>query len=178
MFKKIQHWIFEDDSELGRPKLSGIQKSNALAVPMITLFLIDQFLTMDSTPDCFNVHEIVNWCFQNILKHLQRDKTVILENVSADGKEMPGSAGRLMNPGHAIEGGWILISIANRLGKEFDWIKSIALENFIVQPFNRGWDNEFGGIFYFLDADNYSPTQLEWNMKLWYIFKFYILKGI
>jgi mannose/cellobiose epimerase-like protein (N-acyl-D-glucosamine 2-epimerase family) len=71
-----------------------------------------------------------------------------------------------------------LISIANRLGKEFDWTKSRALENFIVQPFNRGWDNEFGAIFYFLDADNYSPTQLEWNMKLWYIFKFYILKGI
>ena len=169
MFKKIQYWIFEDNTEIGRPKLTGLQKTSTLAVPMITLFLIDQFLTMESTPDCFNVHELVNWCFKSILKHLQREKSVILENVTDDGKELEGSAGRLMNPGHAIEGGWILISIANRLGKDFDWIKPIALENFILQPFNAGWDNEFGGIFYFLDADNYSPIQLEWNMKLWYV---------
>jgi N-acylglucosamine 2-epimerase len=33
----------------------------------------------------------------------------------------------------------------------------------------RGWDDEHGGLFYFLDAEGYSPTQLEWFMKLWWV---------
>jgi mannose/cellobiose epimerase-like protein (N-acyl-D-glucosamine 2-epimerase family) len=61
---------------------------------------------------------LFNACGFYIHKDIERDKTVILENISADGKEMSGSAGRLINPGHAIEGGWILISIENRLGKK------------------------------------------------------------
>jgi N-acylglucosamine 2-epimerase len=35
--------------------------------------------------------------------------------------------------------------------------------------FERGWDAEYGGIYYFLDAQGYSPTPLEWFMKLWWV---------
>ena len=31
-----------------------------------------------------------------------------------------------------------------------------------------GWDPEHGGLFYFLDADGFSPLQLEWSCKLWW----------
>lgn len=59
--------------------------------------------------------------------------------------------------------------------------------------FEAGWDKEHGGLYYFLDAEGFSPTQLEarpalvgwpaaaavcvahspcrvrqWNMKLWW----------
>lgn len=34
--------------------------------------------------------------------------------------------------------------------------------------FERGWDKEHGGIFYFLDASGHCPVPLEWNMKLWW----------
>jgi N-acylglucosamine 2-epimerase len=33
----------------------------------------------------------------------------------------------------------------------------------------RGWDEEFGGILFFEDADNSSLRQLEWDMKLWWV---------
>ena len=33
---------------------------------------------------------------------------------------------------------------------------------------DAGWDEEHGGLLYFLDADGFSPTQLEWSMKLWW----------
>ena len=40
----------------------------------------------------------------------------------------------------------------------------------IEWSFEKGWDNETGrgGLLYFLDVEGYSPTQLEWNMKLWW----------
>lgn len=31
-----------------------------------------------------------------------------------------------------------------------------------------GWDEKYDGLFYYLDADGLSPTQLEWDMKLWW----------
>ena len=34
--------------------------------------------------------------------------------------------------------------------------------------FDAGWDADKGGIYYFLDAEGYSPVQLEWSMKLWW----------
>jgi N-acylglucosamine 2-epimerase len=34
--------------------------------------------------------------------------------------------------------------------------------------FETGWDDDNGGLFYFLDAEGYAPTQLEWFMKLWW----------
>jgi len=38
----------------------------------------------------------------------------------------------------------------------------------VRNSFARGWDAEAGGIFYFLDAEGFSPTPLEWSMKLWW----------
>lgn len=42
------------------------------------------------------------------------------------------------------------------------------IESFITKPFNVGWDSQHGGLFYFLDVDQHSPVQLEWDMKLWW----------
>jgi N-acylglucosamine 2-epimerase len=47
-------------------------------------------------------------------------------------------------------------------------LKTLALDTFISASFQRGWDPEFGGLFYFMDVDGESPTQLEWDMKLWW----------
>ena len=32
----------------------------------------------------------------------------------------------------------------------------------------RGWDEQYGGLLYFVDADGKPPTRLEWDMKLWW----------
>ncbi|KAK3102532.1 hypothetical protein FSP39_012016 [Pinctada imbricata] len=69
-------------------------------------------------------------------------------------------------PGHAIEAGWFLLRQAKKTG-DVD-LKKTALEQFMLNPLNYGWDKEYGGIYYFLDADGLSPTQLEWDMKLWW----------
>lgn len=33
----------------------------------------------------------------------------------------------------------------------------------------RGWDKEFGGIYYFLDAKGVPQQKLEWDQKLWWV---------
>ena len=70
----------------------------------------------------------------------QRNDTAILETVSLSGKELSGSEGRLMNPGHAIEAGWFLLEHACETGNE-DLVKT-AIDKFIMLPFETGWGQE------------------------------------
>ena len=42
-----------------------------------------------------------------------------------------------------------------------------AIKTFIVSPLEFGWDQQHGGVLYFLDAEGFCPTALEWDMKLW-----------
>lgn len=48
-------------------------------------------------------------------------------------------------------------------------LQTIAIEQFIEEPYAYGLDREHGGLFYFLDVGGHSPTQLEWGMKLWWV---------
>ncbi|XP_037540488.1 N-acylglucosamine 2-epimerase [Nematolebias whitei] len=105
-------------------------------------------------------------CVREVEHHIQREGAAILENVSADGAELPGCSGRLQNPGHALEAGWFLLQLAAETGNTD--IQKTAVEKFVELPYDSGWDEEHGGLFYFLDVDGRCPTQLEWSMKLWW----------
>lgn len=165
MLTLITHWARIDDTQLGRSKLSGQEEANPIAVPMMLLHVIDEVCRDDDA-----LHETYSedeeWAVQQILMHLQRSGRVVLDKVSEDGREISGSEGRLINPGHAIEAGWFLLQHATR--KRNNQLARIAIDKFILQSFEIGWDDMYGGIIYILDANGYSPTQLEWNMKLWW----------
>ncbi|ESO84343.1 hypothetical protein LOTGIDRAFT_236307 [Lottia gigantea] len=163
MLDKIIYWTQEDDTELGRTVLPGTTPIQTLAVPMVVLSLGLLPLPEDRMT---KYREIEEKCVKDIMKHIQRNGKVILENVSPDGTELPGSIGRLMNPGHAIECGWFLLEYAKKSGNSE--LKQIALDKFIMGAFESGWDAKHQGLFYFLDVDGWSPTQLEWDMKLWW----------
>ncbi|XP_066285121.1 N-acylglucosamine 2-epimerase-like isoform X2 [Branchiostoma lanceolatum] len=165
MMDQLVHWMTVDDSGLGRPKWPGAPDTDNMAVPMMLMCMIDQLEMMDSTlTDKYA--GLAERCVEQLLLHIQRDGTVILEQVSPDGQELPGSLGRLQNPGHAIECSWFLLQYAVKHNRPD--LKKTAINNFLLQPFESGWDDKHGGLFYFLDVDGYSPTQLEWNMKLWW----------
>jgi N-acylglucosamine 2-epimerase len=34
---------------------------------------------------------------------------------------------------------------------------------------DHAWDDQYGGIYYFLDRQGYPPQQLEWDQKLWWV---------
>ncbi|KAL5014051.1 hypothetical protein ScPMuIL_008321, partial [Solemya velum] len=165
MMGKIVHWVYEDDTDLGKPKLVGKQHTSTMAVPMMLLCLIEQLETVDDSL-AKDYEHLTKTCIKEILTHIQRNGTVVLENVSPSGEELPGYDGRLMVPGHSIEAGWFLLRRIRKSGKS-DMTNTI-IESFITKPFNVGWDSQHGGLFYFLDVDQHSPVQLEWDMKLWW----------
>ncbi|XP_028669088.1 N-acylglucosamine 2-epimerase [Erpetoichthys calabaricus] len=162
---QIVHWTQVDPSGLGRPELPGAGPTNSMAVPMMLLCLVEQL--MEDRPEMAKKYnELGHWCIQQILQHVQRDGNAILETVSTDGQELPGCLGRHQNPGHALEAGWFLLQYATR--HQDEKLKKLAIEKFMLLPLASGWDQQHGGLFYFLDVDGHCPTQLEWNMKLWW----------
>ncbi|CAI9714839.1 N-acylglucosamine 2-epimerase-like isoform X1 [Octopus vulgaris] len=165
MMAKILYWTYEDSTDLGCSLLKSSGEVKTLAVPMMLLCLADQLITVNLDSDG-TYSKLSERCSLEILKHIQRQGFVVLENISLEGEELPGSVGRLMNPGHAIEAGWFLLRYAVQTSNNS--LKETALMSLIEQPFQTGWDKENGGLFYFLDANGLSPMQLEWNMKLWW----------
>ena len=96
----------------------------------------------------------------------QPDSGLILENVKPDGSFSDSFDGRLVNPGHGIEAMWFIMDLSVRLQKPELAEKAVEI---VLRTLEYGWDNEFGGIYYFLDIKGNPPQQLEWDQKLWWV---------
>lgn len=105
------------------------------------------------------IHEVMNVFYQP-------DLGLILENVNADGGFCDSYEGRLLNPGHAIEAMWFVMDLGKRLNDEALITKAC---NIMLNTLEYGWDNQYEGIFYFLDVKGKPPLQLEWDQKLWWV---------
>uniref|UniRef100_A0A667ZDV4 N-acylglucosamine 2-epimerase n=1 Tax=Myripristis murdjan TaxID=586833 RepID=A0A667ZDV4_9TELE len=166
MLQQLVHWVRVDPSGLGRLRLPGDVPTSSMAVPMMLLCLVQQLMEGRGQEAEQRHGELGAWCVQQILQHVQRGGKAVLENVSAEGAELPGCQGRLQNPGHALEAGWFLLQYAAQRGD--GELQRTAVDTFMELPYQQGWDQEHGGLFYFLDVDGHCPTQLEWSMKLWW----------
>jgi len=156
-------WTWSEDLRLvGAPVYEGAPASQSLAVPMILLNLIEEVV---GPGDHSRFNPQVEACVERMLLHVDRQRRVVRELVAPDGSPIDSIEGRLLNPGHAIEAGWFLQSWARRLGRQ---ALSRTAAEMVRWSMDRGWDGEYGGLFYFLDVEGYSPVQLEWDMKLWW----------
>lgn len=106
------------------------------------------------------------WGARRLLAHLQRGDTAVLENIGPNDAELPGAVGRLQNPGHALEAGWLLLRYAQSRGDPS--LAARVLKGFVDGPLEWGWDPRYGGVVAFCDVDGHCPTQLEARMKLWW----------
>ena len=105
------------------------------------------------------IHEVMDVFYQPQLG-------LILENVYEDGSFCDSFEGRVMNPGHTIEAMWFIMDLGNRLKDEALINKACTI---MLNTLEYGWDNDYGGIFYFLDVKNKPMQQLEWDQKLWWV---------
>lgn len=97
---------------------------------------------------------------------IRPDLKAVLEQCASDGSvQRDHFEGRLLNPGHAIEGAWFMMKEGlsrgdtelQKLGVDmFDWM------------WERGWDKKYGGIIYFRDIDNKSLSEYWQDMKFWW----------
>lgn len=90
---------------------------------------------------------------------------LLLENVLVTGHTSDCFEGRLVNPGHSLEAIWFLLDLAEGSDKELEQ----NLLHLAITTLGFGWDEQYGGIYYFLDKKGYPPQQLEWNQKLWWV---------
>ncbi|MFN4144503.1 MAG: AGE family epimerase/isomerase [Runella sp.] len=90
----------------------------------------------------------------------------VRENVGPDGTFSDCFEGRLLNPGHAIEAMWFIMDLAKRQNDAALAQKAVDITLHTLQ---NSWDEQYGGIYYFLDLKGYPPQQLEWDQKLWWV---------
>ncbi|MFO7899330.1 MAG: AGE family epimerase/isomerase, partial [Planctomycetota bacterium] len=92
---------------------------------------------------------------------------LVHEHVAPDGSLADGFNGRLILPGHAIEAMWFLMDLAGRPGAARPGLIDRAVD-IVLGTLEFGWDHEYGGLYYFLDAEGHPPDKLEWDRKLWW----------
>src|SRR5690606_100414 len=138
--------------------IPGTRPMKGFSLPMILsnlsgliAHLIDREMVERTEEEC--IHEVMDVFFS-------QEHGLILENVSPDGSFSDSFEGRLLNPGHAIEAMWFMMDLAERRG-DSDLVRR-AVE-ITLRTLDKGWDREYGGIYYFLDVKGYPPQQLEWD---------------
>lgn len=144
--------------------VAGTRPLKGFSLPMI---LCNLSLEIEHLLPKQLVEETINTCINEVMEvFYDQNSGLILENVKPDGSFSDSFEGRLLNPGHAIEAMWFIMDLSVRLHKPELTEKAIKI---MLHTLKYGWDEKYGGIFYFLDIKGYPPQQLEWDQKLWWV---------
>ena len=145
--------------------IPGTRPTKGLAVPMI-LIVTAQILRHVAKDQAF----CNEWIMRSI-EEIERDFLhpewrAVLESVGLDGRFVDHLDGRMLNPGHAIEAAWFIMQEATLQNNDAHLLKlGTTILDWMWQ---WGWDEEYGGIFYYRDVKN-LPVQEYWqDMKFWW----------
>jgi N-acylglucosamine 2-epimerase len=142
----------------------GTRPLKSLAVPMI---LANLTLEMSWLLPSEELERVLDLTVKEVMTDfLDRERGLMYENVAPDGSHVDCFEGRSINPGHGIEAMWFIMDIASRRGDQALIEQAVDV---VLNILNFAWDDEYGGIYYFMDADGHPPQQLEWNQKLWWV---------
>lgn len=142
----------------------GTRPLQGFSLPMILSNLV---LEIEDLLEADVVEKTIQTAIHQVMDvFYQPELGLILENVTPEGKFSDSFEGRLLNPGHAIEGMWFMMDLASRRGDDDLIRKAVQIT---LNTLEYGWDKKHGGIFYFLDVKSHPPQQLEWDQKLWWV---------
>ena len=142
----------------------GTRPMKSLAVPMI---LANLTLEMDWLLSAQRLDQVLDQTVCAVMEEfLEAESGLVSEHIAPDGAAIDCFEGRLLNPGHGIEAMWFMMEIGQR--RQDTALINRAIDTTIA-ILERGWDQPYGGIFYFLDRQGYPPQQLEWSQKLWWV---------
>ena len=162
LFDLFTRWNFTPG--LAPAKYEDTRPMIGLAPRMITIVTAQELRENLGSDDVLNGW--IDRCIDEIRRlFVKLDLRVVMENVGPNGEVYDHFDGRTLNPGHAIEGAWFIMREGKhrgdsglvRLGCDMlDWM------------WERGWDREHGGIYYFRDMYG-KPVQEYWqDMKFWW----------
>lgn len=146
------------------PKFTSTRPSKGIGVPMIMINTAQQVRETIGDDRCDGW--IMRWIGEIASHFVKDDIRCVMEQVSPEGNIIDHIDGRTLNPGHAIEGAWFILHEAMYRGND---PKLIDLGcRMLDYMWERGWDEEHGGIFYFRDVYG-KPVQEYWHdMKFWW----------
>ncbi len=142
----------------------GTRVLKSLAVPMI---LANLTLEMAWLLPETELDRVLDLTVQEVMTDFRdKERGLMFENVALDGSHVDCFEGRSLNPGHGIEAMWFILDIANRR-QDLETIDQAV--DVVLNILNFAWDEKYGGIYYFMDANGHPPQQLEWSQKLWWV---------
>ena len=152
------------DPSLTEPKFTATRPSKAIGAPMIQMATAQE-LRRNLGDESFTVD--IDAAIAEIRRDFMKpDIGCVMESVAPDGSIIDHFDGRTLNPGHAIECAWFILWEARFRGNDPELIRTGC--QILDWMWARGWDDEFGGLFYFRDVDG-KPVQEYWHdMKFWW----------
>lgn len=144
----------------------GTRPMKDFALPMIICNMALE--VEDILEDKSVLEKTIDTCLHEVFDvFYQPDLGCMLENVSSvDGTPVDCFEGREINPGHDLEALWFMMNLGIRRGDKALIEKCVEIA---LKVIDLGWDKEYGGIFYFLDAKGAPQQKLEWDQKLWWV---------
>ena len=162
----INRGLMEDPVGIPEKTIAETRGGRSLADPMIYLNLTSVLRRAD--PERAALYdERAATCVSDIFTfHRKKELGCTLEFVGLKGEFYSDiTAGRVVNPGHDIECAWFLMEEANRLR---DAALHREARELFTDAADLGWDHEYGGLRYFVDALGKPPEAYEHDMKLWW----------
>ena len=172
-YAEISRRIFKRILERrGNPKgkwskaVPGTRPMKDFALPMIICNMALEVEDIINDPQL--LEETIDECLHEVLDvFYQPDLGCMLENVSSlDNTRLDCFEGREINPGHNLEALWFMMNLGIRRNDKALINKCVEISLSVIE---RGWDKEYGGIFYFLDSKGAPQQKLEWDQKLWWV---------
>ena len=156
----------------GNPKgkwskaVPGTRPMKDFALPMIICNMALEVEDIINDPQ--QLEKTIDECLHEVLDvFYQPDLGCMLENVSSlDNSRLDCFEGREINPGHNLEALWFMMNLGIRRNDKALVNKCVEISLSVIE---RGWDKEYGGIFYFLDSKGAPQQKLEWDQKLWWV---------
>jgi len=168
--KKARHWFnhfvsWNFTPGLMPPKFTGARPLEAIGPRMIGLVTAQELIKHLGPDDTLK-----GW-IDRFLDDIRRlfvkpDLKVVMELVEPNGSISDHFDGRTLNPGHSIEAAWFILEEARRRSNDPELIRMAC--DMIDWMWERGWDPQYGGLFYFRDVHG-KPVQEYWHdMKFWW----------
>jgi N-acylglucosamine 2-epimerase len=155
-----------DPVGMGPKTIPETRTGRSFGIPMIILNVISILLRVDPAHKA-EYEQRAQQCVDEIFRyHVHPELKCVLENVAEDGTpRLYYTEGRTVNPGHDIEGVWFILEHAKRTGQTDLVPKAAQIFDWAI---GAGWDQEYGGLLYFIDCQGKPPEAYEHDMKLWW----------
>ncbi len=150
------------------PKVNPqVRPMKSLSPLMCLLNLADELARLPSAAAAAAEYELlIDRCCDEIERDFVDDeRRCVLETVGPQGQRVAGPDGRTMNPGHVLECAWFMLAVARRRNDTRRVAPALRMIDYALE---RGWDDEHGGLLYFVDVEGRPPVQLEHDLKLWW----------